>query len=129
MCVIWEIILRDFLGDILRTLSRLTAARMRLPELENLNPCLFESLRPRNLPDKKKRKIISKVTPKLEDDRRLMSSSVVRKSAMLSGRAMRQAGLTKDLLAASHRKTLPARVGSRSPKNDHIAFKRATNCN
>ena len=107
----------------------LTAARMRLPELENLNPYLFESLRPRNLPDKKKRKIISKVTPKLEDDRRLMSSSVVRKSAMLSGRAMREAGLTKDLLAASHRKTLPVRVGSCSPKNDHIAFKRATNCN
>jgi len=75
MCVILEIILRDFSGDILRTLSRLTAARMRLPELENLNPYLFESLRPRNLPDQKKRKIISKVTPKLEDDRRLMSSS------------------------------------------------------
>jgi hypothetical protein len=62
--VIWEIILCDFWGDILRLGSRLAAARMRMPELENLNPRLFElrSLRPRNLPDQKKRKIISQIT-------------------------------------------------------------------
>jgi hypothetical protein len=39
MSVIWEIILRDSWEAILR----LTAARMRMPELENLNPHLFEA--------------------------------------------------------------------------------------
>jgi hypothetical protein len=37
--LIWEIILRDFLGAILRTP---TAAGMQMPECEHLNPHLFE---------------------------------------------------------------------------------------
>ena len=52
--MILEIILRDLLGDILRTLSRSNAIARALTS--------FESLRPRILPDKKKRKIIRKVT-------------------------------------------------------------------
>jgi hypothetical protein len=38
-----EIILRDFLGDILRPLVTPTAAGMQISECEHLNPRLFEA--------------------------------------------------------------------------------------
>jgi hypothetical protein len=62
--VIWEIILRDFWGAIFRhliTSYRRSNANARAGAFEYAP---LRSLRPRNLPDKKKRKIISQITAK-----------------------------------------------------------------